>query len=611
MRNKPKAKSKKPKVKNLLQQLNKECKKVHKNYEDLFWISYMGDHSVDKRLSQAEKDRDAFRSNKKLYEETLTCLEEVTGKDQENLLHWKNFFEKYLVPKDNQKIKDEIMSVESRIRKRRTDQKEGFISPYSGKFVEASSNKMRTIMRTDEDEKIRKACFDSLEKLAPLDASDYIKLVEMRNAFATNLGYRDFYDYKIQVEEGMTKEELFKIFDEVYESGKKGFTAVRKMEEGMLGLRKAWNKAYMLSGDFTKEEDPYFQFEDALLRWGRSFQALSATFRKATLTLDFLDRKGKWNNGFCHWPEPVNYENRKRLPGSSNFTTNVVPGQVGSGEVAFITLFHEGGHAVHYLNSTQTQICLNTEYPPASTAWAETQSMFMDSISSSIEWRRRYAKDKDGNLYPFDLYERKLKKLHKLKPLSLMSIMMVANFEREVYSTKGLTKQKLFSIAKKHYKKFTDNSTPSLSILNVPHIYSWSSACSYHAYGLATLAVDQWREYFYNKYGHIVDNPKVGKEMKKVWELASSKTFAELVVLATGKKLSAAAHVKEFNRSLDKTLKLAKERIKKLGKVRMKVGQIDLDAEIRMVHGKKLIADNRKGFEKMALTYANWFKALK
>ncbi len=38
----------------------------------------------------------------------------------------------------------------------------------------------------------------------------------------------------------------------------------------------------------------------------------------------------------------------------------------------------------------------------------------------------------------------------------------------------------------------------------MPHIYSWESSAYYHGYGLALLGVDQWREYFFKKYGFFL-----------------------------------------------------------------------------------------------------------
>ena len=42
--------------------------------------------------------------------------------------------------------------------------------------------------------------------------------------------------------------------------------------------------------------------EKALENWGRSFSKLGIDYQGATMTLDLLDRKGKYSNGFCHWP---------------------------------------------------------------------------------------------------------------------------------------------------------------------------------------------------------------------------------------------------------------------------------------------------------------------
>lgn len=598
-------------VEDVLNQLNTKYLRIHRNYEKFFWISYMGDHSVDAKFEKAQIAREKFRTDEKLLKKVQEAKQHATKKELKLLGQWELFFNKFQTPTEAKDVFSKVVTLEKEILKKQTSRKEGYIHPKTKKFIPASRAQMQDIMVTHDDEKIRRACFVALEELAVLCADEYIELVRLRNEYARILGFEDFYAYKIKTEEDMTKTELFKIFDEIYEKTKYAFKEYKKLEKTKPGIRKPWNKGYMLSGDFTKESDPYFPFDEALQRWGESFAALGITFHGGTLQLDLLDRKGKYENGFCHWPDLVHYVNGTRKPGSANFTCNVSYGQVGSAEDGYNTLFHEGGHAAHLLNSMQTQTCVNNEYPPASTAWDETQSMFLDSMLSSIEWTTRYAKNKDGESYPFNLFLRELKKLHRFSPLSMMGITSVMTFERRVYETKKLTKKELFTIAKSTYRKYSDTAVDSYRLLSIPHIYSWESSCSYQGYGLAQLAVVQWRTYFFKKYGYIVDNKNVGRELKRMWKYGSAETFQNCVKLATGTKLSPQPYVKSVTAPLPKVLKKAQEKITRLEKVKRHSGKIDLDATIKMVHGKKVVATNKKSFEDMAATYAAWLNAKK
>ena len=288
-----------------------------------------------------------------------------------------------------------------------------------------------------------------------------------------------------------------------------------------------------------------------------------------------------------------------------NFTCDNKPWVVGEGVDLYNTLFHEWGHAAHFANMDMQDVILNTEYPPASTAWAETQSMFMDTMLSSIERRTRYAK------FPFHLFEERVRKLWPIASKWLMSICAIIEFERRIYTTEVLTKELVIQFATEISDKHFDFSEPFLFVMWPVHLYSWENACSYHGYGLAELGLAQAREYFYDKYGYIVDNLNVGEEMTRYWRVWSSIGFAECIQWLTGKPIAAESYLKSINRTVDQVLQDSRDRIAKLETIPFNEGSIDIGAVIKIVDGKEQICDSSVSFEDMCEKFKIWIQTKK
>jgi Zn-dependent oligopeptidase len=377
------------------------------------------------------------------------------------------------------------------------------------------------MMATNSDRELRKAAFMGREETSAVFVEDLIRLVKARNRFARLMGYENFYDYKAHTEERMSAQTIWSFFEDMIPVLTKPHAEIRAMESFYPDIREPREFAYTLNGDTIKRDDPYFPLETLLDVWGRSFTGLGISYRGARINLDLLERRGKYNNGFCHCPRPVFYRDNMRISGHINCTCTAIVGHVGAGLNTGNTLFHEGGHAAHFANMDCQDVILNTEYIPQSIAWAETQSMFFDDMFHNIQRQSRYAQTLDGRSYPFHFFEESVRKTYAMRGRSMLGIVSVVLFEKFLYTAReeDLTPSRVCDKARELSVTLFDRSTPSLRLLTIPHLYSRNSSCYYHGYGMATVAVEQRKKYFTDRDGYLVDNHRIGPEMMAVWAL--------------------------------------------------------------------------------------------
>lgn len=590
-----------------LRDLRNEYLELHTRKEDLFWEAKMG-LADDAAAAQEALGRAEIAVNRFLQSpERLKALRDLErtneGTDDERhvLRGWIAMFGAHVIEDPaGRKLSEEIVEREQALEHARGTMTLGYTDPDTGEFHTASSVKLALMMRVDHDERRRKAAFDGLRSIEQFVLEHgFLEIVEMRNRLGRLLGYEDYYDWKVHIVERMSKRTLFAKLDDLARRTADRAThelAAFEAQHGA-GSREPWNFPFLRSGRLTEMLDPYFGFSTALRRWIDSFSALSVSFRGATLTLDLLDRPGKYENGFMHGPIPAFFREDGWQPARINFTANAVPEQIGSGLRAAETLFHEGGHAAHFSNVLSQAPCFSQEFAPTSVAYAETQSMFMDSLLGDADWRVRYATDRHGQPMPLALVEESIRNTQPLRGWEVRSMLTVPFAERTIYELdeKERTPERVIAELRRIESDLQGLHAGVRPVLAVPHLLSGESSAYYHGYVLAEMASYQTRDFFRQRDGYLTDNPAIGRDLSThYWAPGNALPFDDTVRSLTRQPLAADALAAACNRTVDEAIADAREAIARALARPARQG-VDLDATIHVVHGRERIASTDDG----------------
>ncbi len=603
-------------ARNYLNQLNADYLQVHRRKEDLFWSTYMGTSDDQAGFTAAEQAYKAFCADPA----RLPVLREMHAQAEEADLRsglggWIAFFECNVIEDPAASaLMDELVAAEADLFARRKGLKLTLLDE-QGRQVPGSLPAASTALAASSDEAVRQsalAMFHTLEQWV-VD-NGYLDIVALRNRFARAMGYRDYFDYKMHKNEQMSPEQLFAILDDFIartDARLHQSLAELKAAKGDAALLPQ-NLRYSVSGDVTRQLDPYVPFSRALKDWVESFRRLGIQYRGATLTLDLLTREGKYENGFCHGPVPSFWQEGEWVPAVVNFTSLANPAQVGSGWSGLNTLFHEGGHAAHFANVTGNAPCFSQEFPPTSMAYAETQSMFCDSLLDDADWLKRYARNAAGEPIPDALIQAMIEARQPFRAFNERQIALVAYFERDLYAMaeSERTPATVLALARRWERKILGVDSPR-PLLAIPHLLNQESACAYHGYLLALMAVEQTRAYFLRRDGYLTDNPRIGPDLAAhYWGPGNGMTHDETLQSLTGEGFSAVPLAEACNRSSAEAWQQA-QTCMAAARQRPPAGEgTPLDAHIRVVHGAELIADNSESEARMLAEFEAWIRRL-
>ncbi|MEI7070786.1 M3 family metallopeptidase [Pectobacterium versatile] len=600
--------------------LNRDYLAVHQAKEELFWQLYMGtgNDEVSERFSAAESAYKRFISQPQRLAELRTHLATLENsprdEQQQALSHglqgWYRFFDCNVIEDPQaQALMDAIITAESALYAKRKSYEMTHLDA-KGERVSASLGELLTNQTTNDTEAYRQSSQQALRDLEQwLLQNGFPELISLRNRFARQMGYRNYFDYKVNKTERMTPEQLFAILDPFEEQTREANARSLKNladEKGEDALQ-PWNIRYASAGDVTRQLDPYFPFSASLERWINSFKRLRIGFNGAEMQLDLLVRKGKYENGFMHGPVPPFVQEGKWVPARINFTSLAKPDQIGSGASGINTLFHEGGHAAHFANIRQNAPCFSQEFPPTSMAYAETQSMFCDSLLGDADWLKRYAKNAQGETIPDELIRADISTQQPMRAFSERHILLVPYFEWQLYSwdDEARTPEAMTKLARDTEQRILGISGSPRPTLAIPHLLSMESACSYQGYLLALMAVEQTRSYFLQRDGYLTDNPAIGPDLAQhYWLPGNSVSHDDTLLSLTGEGFNPAYLAQACNLTVDEAWQQAEEMMAKAAARPQPAADFDLSARIRVVDGNRVLADNAQGDEKMCQDFA-------
>jgi oligoendopeptidase F len=611
-----------PLTRELFHRLNTEYSAVHKTKEDLFWATYMGTSKDDAGFARAEETYKNFISDPVRLAAVRRALDGLPASDPDKTaralrrgLHgWLALFECNIIDSTEARaLMAELIQLEADLFAKRRDFQMQHIGE-SGQVEAATLSTLSTNMATNPNEAARKSSHSAMMDLEHwVLANGLLEIVKKRNALARAQGFVNYFDFKVQKNEGMTSAQLFAILDDFEERTRAANTRALSELAQTHGAEatQAWNLRYFISGDISRQLDPYFSFAKGLQRWVESFRRLGISYRGATLQLDLLERLGKYQNGFCHGPIPTYFDAQGNwVAGQINFTANATPDQIGSGALALNTLFHEGGHAAHFANVTQNAPCFSQEFAPTSMAYAETQSMFFDSLINDADWMKRYALNAAGEPIPDTLIHAQIKATQPFSAYSERGILVVPYFEHALYDLpdEQLVADQVLALARSCEQRILGVPVGPRPLLAIPHLLNQESAAAYHGYLLANMAVYQTRSYFERRFGYLTDNPAIGPLLAEhYWARGNGISHNDTLMSLTGEPFNAKYLADECNKTVDQAWEDAQKQMAgAASRVYPTAPNADLDAIIRIVHGAEVFADNRESDQAMCAQFEQW-----
>ena len=522
----------------LRDEFSKELEKISINLEKSCWDFYT--NSTPENMKKYETIQDEYS---KLFQ-------------NENFYKKFKEVDKIKLPKHEQKqLKDLLKEFDEELNAgdelKALRQKENEIAKKFNSYIpkiddrEVTKTEIFKILQTETKPDIRKKAYEAKIKGGDLISEDLVEFVKMRNNFAQNKGYKNYFEYKLKEDYDVDLDFLDKLIEETYSKAQSRISEILKIKQNELkeffdttslenyhygllldtnpekGVNKILEEISQTTPQGKKGVNKILENNDIVKISKSIYKSMGYDIEKlekeGKITLDLFPRKGKNTHGFC-----FGIESGKDSRILANLINNVT---------SLDTLNHELGHCMYDLGISTTLPFLDRR--PSSPAFTEAIAMMMGDIIKT-----------ENPVIPSELLE-KFKSTHKEDEASFVAkSLLIIDFERQLYSNPNQSPSQLWNNLTKKYlnrEVKADNEWAT-----IPHYLSHPAY--YQNYFRANLMKVQIYNYLKSCLGNLTENKNSAEFMNKnIFECGASVEEYDLIKQLTGKDFSANDFIESLN----------------------------------------------------------------
>lgn len=409
-----------------------------------------------------------------------------------------------------------------------------------------TGNDISDILKTSNDLALRKKAWEASKQVGPVVESDMIKLAKLRNESAKAMGFDNYYQLRLIVNE-QDPDELIKLFDELERETRTPYLEAKQEMDSVLASRfniniediRPWHYAdpFSQSAPVITEIklDPYYADKDIVKLVADFYKSIGIDVEPILSKSDLYERKGKYPHAYC-----TNIDRKDDV----RIMTNVRPTEEWAS-----TVLHELGHAIY-------EIYIDRNLPfalrePAHIFTTEAVAMFFGRLSKNANWMQEMMGISDEEREKINKATRKTLRLEQL--IFSRWVQVMVHFEKSLYENPDQDLNKLWwDLVEKYQmvKRPEGRNMPDWAT----KIHICSAPVYYHNYMLGEMLASQFlfaiaKSQYLDSIDEIkfAGNPEIGKYfIENVFNPGKKYRWDEMIIRATGEKLTAKYFVKQF-----------------------------------------------------------------